>query len=172
MQRFRNSDETARDTAQLIADTSGTLYASMHDLIPRLRPLALDNVGLGDALEEQVAEWRRQYPDIDFILTIGAMPADLGESYMLAACRIVQEAVVNALRHSHSKRIEISSHAEAKEIRLEIRDYGSGLPADWQRPGHFGIRGMCERARILGGDVRVDNVADGGVRVQATLPLQ
>jgi two-component system, NarL family, sensor histidine kinase UhpB len=169
--RFRETDATARDTAQLIADTGAQLYAAMHDLIPRMRPLALENLGLTEALQEQVAQWRLQYPHIEFTLTLHSLPDEFGESYLLAACRITQEAVVNALRHGASKRIEISAHADAHALTLQIRDDGHGLSADWQKPGHFGIRGMRERARTLGGEVRVDNAQDGGVIVQATLPL-
>jgi two-component system sensor histidine kinase UhpB len=169
--RLGATDAQARDTAQLIADTAGQLYAAMHDLIPRLRPLALENLGLGEVLEEQVAEWRRQYPHVEFALVLGAVPPRLGESCMLAVYRIVQEATVNALRHSGTRRIEIDVGAGAGKLSLEIRDHGSGLSADWQKPGHFGIRGLCERARVLGGAAIVENARGGGVRVFAALPM-
>ena len=171
VQRLRDGDGEARGSAQLIADTAAKLYASMHDLIPRLRPLALENLGLSDALEEQVSEWRRQHPQVEFALTLGPLPENLGESYALAAFRIVQEAAINALRHGNPSRIGIAAHADARALTLEIRDDGCGLAADWQKPGHFGIRGMRERARMLGGDVRVENAGGRGVRVHATLPL-
>jgi two-component system sensor histidine kinase UhpB len=171
VQRLGDADPQARDSAQLIADTAAQLYAAMHDLIPRLRPLALDNLGLAEALEEQVSEWRRQHPDVEFALALGALPENLGESYALAAFRIVQEAATNALRHARGKHIWIDARADAGTLMLEIRDDGAGMPAEWQKPGHFGIRGMRERARTLGGEVRVENLSGRGVRVAATLPL-
>jgi len=171
VQRLRDADAPARDSAQLIADTAAQLYASMHDLIPRLRPVALDNLGLAAALEEQVGEWRRQHPHVEFGLVLGELPDDLGESYALAAFRIVQEAATNALRHGRPRRIDIDARADRGALVLEIRDDGAGLPADWQRPGHFGVRGMRERARTLGGEVSVANRAGGGTSVAATLPL-
>jgi two-component system sensor histidine kinase UhpB len=171
VQRLGDGDAQARDNAQLIADTAAHLYTAMHDLIPRLRPVALDNLGLVDALEEQVNEWRRQHPDVEFTLTRGPLPDNLGESYALAAFRIVQEAATNALRHARPARIQIDARADAHTLALEIRDDGAGLPPDWQKPGHFGIRGMRERARMLGGEVRVENLQGRGVRVAATLPL-
>ena len=169
--RLEGHDAELRESAQLIADTAARLYASMHELIPRLRPLALDKLGLGDVLEDQVNEWRRQHPQMEFKLAAGTLPEDLGESYALAAYRIVQEAVTNALRHAHAQRIAIEIQAAEELLAIEIRDDGAGLPADWQRPGHFGIRGMIERARVLGGDVQVDNMPAGGTRVRATLPF-
>jgi two-component system sensor histidine kinase UhpB len=171
VQRLGDGDAQARDNAQLIADTAAHLYTAMHDLIPRLRPVALDNLGLVDALEEQVNEWRRQHPDVEFTLTRGPLPDNLGESYALAAFRIVQEAATNALRHARPARIRIDARADAHTLALEIRDDGAGLPPDWQKPGHFGIRGMRERARMLGGEVRVENLQGSGVLVAATLPL-
>ena len=171
VRRLQDGDAQARDSAQLIADTAARLYGAMHDLIPRLRPLALDNLGLRDALDELVGEWRRQHPQVEFVPTLGALPPGLGESYALAAFRIVQEAAINALRHGRPTRIEISARADARELKLEIRDNGTGLGPDWQKPGHFGIRGMRERARMLGGEVQVDTGPDGGVRVSARLPL-
>lgn len=171
VRRLQDGDAQARDSAQLIADTAARLYGAMHDLIPRLRPLALDNLGLRDALDEQVGEWRRQHPQVEFTLAFGALPPELGESYALAAFRIVQEAAINALRHGRPTRIDISVSADARDLRLEIRDNGTGLGPDWQKPGHFGVRGMRERARMLGGEVLVDAAPDGGVRVNARLPL-
>lgn len=171
VQRLGEGDAQARASAQLIADTAAQLYAAMHDLIPRLRPVALDNLGLADALEEQVSEWRRRHADVEFMLTLGPLPQDLGESYALAAFRIVQEAATNALRHAHAAHISIDARADPHALTLEIRDDGAGLAADWQKPGHFGIRGMRERARMLGGEVRVENLQGGGARVGATLPL-
>jgi two-component system sensor histidine kinase UhpB len=171
VQRLGDADPQAHDSAQLIADTAAQLYAAMHDLIPRLRPLALDNLGLAEALEEQVSEWRRQHPDVEFALALGALPENLGESYALAAFRIVQEAATNALRHARGKHIWIDARADAGTLMLEIRDDGAGMPAEWQKPGHFGVRGMRERARTLGGEVRVENLSGRGVRVAATLPL-
>jgi two-component system sensor histidine kinase UhpB len=171
VQRLGEGDAPACASAQLIADTAAQLYAAMHDLIPRLRPVALDNLGLADALEEQVSEWRRRHADVEFMLALGPLPQDLGESYALAAFRIVQEAATNALRHARPAHISIDARADAHALALEIRDDGTGLAADWQKPGHFGIRGMRERARMLGGEVRVENLQGRGVRVGATLPL-
>jgi len=90
---------------------------------------------------------------------------------MLAVYRIIQEATVNALRHSDTRRIDVAVQADAGKLSLDVRDHGRGLAPDWKKPGHFGIRGMCERARVLGGEGVVENAPGGGVRVRATLPL-
>lgn len=167
----RGGDDATREAARLIADTAGKLYDATHALIPRLRPPVLDNLELADAIEDQVRTWRREHPGIGIALALGDVPEGLGESFALAAYRIVQEAVTNALRHAQARRIEIALGVEAGALRIEIADDGRGLAPDWQRPGHFGLRGMHERARSLGGDLAVENRESGGVRVVARLPL-
>lgn len=166
-----DQDGQTHRTARLIADTAAKLYSAMHDLIPRLRPLALENLQLGDAVEGQVAEWQHQHPQIEFVLKLGDLPPRLGDSYSLAMYRILQEATVNALRHAKSKKIHVALHADPDRLILRVRDYGAGLSADWAAPGHFGIRGMRERALTLGGEVVVENADGGGVLVTASLPL-
>jgi two-component system sensor histidine kinase UhpB len=143
----------------------------MHGLIPRLRPLALDALDLREALAERVAEWRRLHPEIVFTLAVGSLPEGLGESYALAIYRIVQEAVTNALRHADAQRIGIRLESDAQALSLELTDDGRGLAEDWQRAGRFGVRGMRERARALGGEIEIGNRDDGGTRVFARLPL-
>ncbi|MEP7041934.1 MAG: ATP-binding protein [Dokdonella sp.] len=171
-QRAGSDDEPVREVAQLIADTAAKLYAAMHELIPRLRPPSLDTLDLAAALEDRVAAWRREQPQISMVLTLGTLPEGLGETYALAAYRIVQEATTNVLRHAQAQRVEITLDVVGDSLRITISDDGRGLAPDWQRPGHYGVRGMRERARALGGDVDIDNLAQGGVCVAARLPLE
>jgi two-component system sensor histidine kinase UhpB len=166
----RDGDATTRETSALIADTAAKLYAAMHALIPRLRPITLDNLDLAEAARERIGEWRHAHPEVSFSLDFGTLPADLGESYTLAAYRILQEAVTNALRHASANRIAIRIDSDERELVLVVADDGRGLAQDWQRRGHFGVRGMQERARALGGEVTIENRDEGGTRVSAHLP--
>lgn len=165
-------DDETRESVQLIADTCGKLYGVIHELIPRLHPPLLGHLELAEAIEDRVATWRREQPQIQFVLSVGALPEGLGESYALAAYRIVQEATTNVLRHAQAHRIEIALHGDARTLHIEVRDDGKGLADDWQRPGHYGVRGMRERARTLGGDLQLENLAGGGVRLHARLALE
>jgi two-component system sensor histidine kinase UhpB len=167
----RDGDTTTRETSALIADTAAKLYAAMHALIPRLRPITLDNLDLAEAARERIGEWRHAHPEIAFSLDVGMLPAELGESYSLAAYRILQEAVTNSLRHASANRIAIRIDSDERALVLDVADDGRGLAQDWQRRGHFGVRGMQERARALGGEVTIENRDEGGTRVHASLPL-
>jgi two-component system sensor histidine kinase UhpB len=169
--RRPESDETTRGAAQLIVDTAGRLYAAMHGMIPRLRPLTLDSLGLADALREQVGEWRRQHPSIEIALELTELPA-VGDTATVTVYRIVQESVTNALRHADARRIDIALHAEAETLRVTISDDGIGLPRDWQQAGHYGLRGIAERAQALGGVTQIGRREPRGTVVDVRLPLQ
>ena len=127
---------------------------------------------VAEAARERIGEWRLAHPEIAFSLDIGTLPAELGESYTLAAYRILQEAVTNALRHASANRIAIRIDSDDRALVLEVADDGRGLAQDWQRRGHFGVRGMQERARAFGGEVSIQNRDEGGTRVIARLPLE
>lgn len=168
----RGGDEPTREIAQLIADTAGGMYDAVHELVSRVRPPSVDTLDLAAAVEDALAGWRRQQPHVTFAFACGKLPEPLGESYVLAAYRIVQEAVTNALRHAQAGRIGIAVDVADGALRVEVSDDGRGLAADWRRPGHYGVRGMHERARALGGEVSIGNLDEGGVRVCARLPLE
>ena len=159
------------DTARLISDEAGRLYDAMHGLIPRLMPLSLDTLGLAETLENLVTDWQRRYPSI--VLTVRRdLPADLGPSVTLAIYRVVQEGLINALRHAEASHVEITVESDAHRMIVRIVDDGVGLPAAWSRPGHFGLRGLAERVEHLGGTLSIANREPHGVCLTAEIPLK
>jgi signal transduction histidine kinase len=100
------------------------------------------------------------------------LPPDLGPSITLAIYRVVQEGVINALRHAQAKRVDVEVHGDAQHVVVTVTDDGIGLPQDWSRPGHFGLRGLTDRVKQLGGSVQIGNNPGGGARVTADIPLQ
>jgi two-component system sensor histidine kinase UhpB len=155
----------------MIVDTAAHMYDAVHQMIPRLRPFALDDFGLAEALHDLVAEARQRNPEIALTLELGELPAPLGDTLATSAYRIVQESLTNALRHAGASRIAIGVMSDGVELLVRISDNGRGLPIDWEGPGHFGLRGMRERATVLGGHFSVGSGSDGGVSVLARLPL-
>jgi len=157
--------------ARLIVDTAGGMYDAVHQIIPRLRPFSLDDFGLADALGDLVAEARAGNPEVAVGLEVAELPAQLGDALATGAYRIVQEPLTNALRHAQAKKVTNAVGIENDSLALRVEDDGAGLPADWQRPGHFGLRGMRERASALGGRFNVGTGVRGGVCVLAWLPI-
>jgi two-component system, NarL family, sensor histidine kinase UhpB len=163
-------DPATGETARLISDEAARLYDAMHSLIPRLAPLSLDTLGLTATLENLVRDWQRRHPMIGIALR-HELPPDLGPSMTLAIYRVVQESLINALRHSQGSRVDIVVQSNPQHIVVTVADDGVGLPTDWARPGHFGLRGLTDRVTQLGGTMKVGNRAEGGVLLTADIPL-
>jgi len=60
---------------------------------------------------------------------------------------------------------------DLQRIRISVADDGVGLPPDWARPGHYGLRGLTDRVAQLGGTLNVRNQSGGGVLLTAEIPL-
>jgi len=164
-------DSTSADTARLISDEAARLYDAMHSLIPRLAPLSLDALGLSATLENLVRDWQRRHAAVTIDLK-HKLPPDLGSSVALAVYRVVQEGLINALRHAQAARISIVVDGTEERIRVSVCDDGIGLPADWARPGHFGLRGLTDRVAQLGGRFEVGSMGIRGTHLAAEIPLQ
>jgi two-component system, NarL family, sensor histidine kinase UhpB len=164
-------DAAIGDTARLISDEAARLYDAMHSLIPRLAPLSLDALGLSATLENLVRDWQRRHVAVTIDLE-HKLPPDLGSSVALAVYRVVQEGLINALRHAQATRISIVVDGTEERIRVSVADDGVGLPADWARPGHFGLRGLTDRVAQLGGRFEVGGAAPHGTRLAAEIPLR
>jgi two-component system sensor histidine kinase UhpB len=142
----------------------------MHGLIPRLAPLSLDTLGLAATLDSLIRDWQRRHPSIALSLR-RELPIELGPSITLAIYRVVQEGLINALRHAQASRVDIAVQCDARRIIATVTDDGVGLATQWARPGHFGLRGLTERVQQLGGTFTVGNGDGRGVRLTADIPL-
>ncbi len=85
--------------------------------------------------------------------------------------RVAQQALTNVSQHAHATEVEIVLRASAQEVRLAIRDNGVGLPPSRQGDGRHGILGMRERAKLLGGRLRITSRPGHGTTVTLRAPL-
>jgi two-component system, NarL family, sensor histidine kinase UhpB len=163
-------DPATGEVARLISDEAARLYDAMHGLIPRLAPLSLDSLGLAATLESLVRDSQRRHPSIALSLR-QQLPDELGPSVTLAIYRVVQEGLINALRHAQASRVDIILEGGVRRIIATVTDDGVGLSAEWARPGHFGLRGLTDRVQQLGGMFDIRNHEGHGVRLTADIPL-
>lgn len=173
--RLGERDATAAQAAGMIADEAARLYEAMHGLIPRLAPPALDDLGLADALTELADASRSRFNDVGIDLALSGLEQSrsLPAEPARAAYRVAQEALTNALRHSGASRISLRAEADPQSLRLTIDDNGRGLPEDWARRGHYGLRGLRERVAALEGRLTLgERPEGGGTRIEAWLPLE
>lgn len=88
--------------------------------------------------------------------------------------RIAAEALRNAFAHAEANRIEIEIRYDAFRFRLRIRDDGKGIDSDLLgdegRPGHWGLQGMRERARLIGGKLEIWSNVQSGTELELTIP--
>ena len=157
--------------AKMLFDTAGMTSDAMRRLIPRLRPIQLEGMGLVDAIRDLLTETQQNHSEVRFELSVAreGLPA-LDDQLELTAYRIVQEAVTNVVRHSGASRAMVVIGVEDSALKITIADNGKGTET-LQREGHYGVRGMQERAAAFGGDIVFGRGADGGLAVRVTLPL-
>lgn len=143
----------------------------LRDLIAELRPAALDDLGLGPAIETLAS---RQAAAGGF--TVSAEIALAGSERLpreteSAIYRVVQEALTNAAKHAAASHVvvAVSGDAEAEEISIRVEDDGCGFDPR-SVSGGFGLTGMRERAMLAGGRLAVDSEPGGPTRVSAVLP--
>jgi signal transduction histidine kinase len=99
--------------------------------------------------------------------------AEAGITDMLARknlLMIAKEAINNAVKHSGAKRLKVSLRRENDKLRLFVEDDGKGLPETLSSLGN-GFHSMSQRARRLGGDLRLSSTVDGGTRVECEIPM-
>ncbi len=166
----QSSQPPMQEAARLISAEAARLYDAMHGLIPRLAPAAADTLSLSEALEGLVRDQQSRHPGITLTLRHD-LSCHPGPGISLAAYRVVQEGLVNALRHAQASRIDVELRAERRSLTVMVTDDGIGLPEDWSRPGHYGLRGLSERVGHLGGKLTLRRHGTRGTLLAAELPL-
>jgi PAS domain S-box-containing protein len=136
-----------------------------------LRPLVLDDLGLG-AAAEWLAQSFAQRTQIPCDLQVDPACAQLGEPHASALFRIMQESLTNVAKHAHAKRVQVKLERACEDAVLTVADDGVGMdPAARPGPRSFGLRGIGERVMLLGGEVRIDSRPASGTTVVARIPL-
>ncbi len=139
-------------------------------LIGGVRPPILDEYGVDAALSHLVAEKsptaepRLLYEsEVDF-----PRLAPILENTIY---RIAQEALANACTHSGSQEVRMSLLREGDSICLEVRDWGVGFDPETVVEHRFGLKGIKERARMLGGKLKIESGPGQGTWIRVLLPL-
>ncbi len=139
-------------------------------LISGLRPPVLDAFGVVPAIENLILEGRRAGgPQVELAAEVKF--ERLARPLENAIFRIVQESLTNAARHSRSEKVRVELTDDGQMVHLSVRDSGVGFDPDQVPDGHFGLRGIRERARLLGGRAAVESRPGQGTTIRVELPL-
>jgi hypothetical protein len=110
----------------------------------------------------------------EFHVEVEGTPRDLHPILRDEVYRIAGEALRNAFRHAQAQRIEVEVRYDERQLRLRVRDDGKGIDPkllnEDERPGHYGLRGMRERAKLMGGKLAVWSELDSGTEVELSIP--
>jgi two-component system NarL family sensor kinase len=152
-----------------VAASLETTVADVRRLVYGLRPPALDQLGLVEAIRQQAAalsaggERQSTYE----VVAPDPMPP-LPAAVEVAVFRIAQEALTNVARHAHARNASVTIAVDGT-LRLEIRDDGRGLAGDID--AGVGLISMRERTAELGGSFELGAAPHGGTRLTVQLPL-
>jgi len=126
------------------------------------------------ALGQELAAAETTEDSAIFRVVVEGTPRNLHPILRDEVYRIAGEALRNAFRHAQARQIEVEIHYDERRLRLRVRDDGKGMDpeilGEHSRPGHFGLHGMRERARIVGGQLDVWSERDSGTEVELSVP--
>lgn len=146
------------------------LIGTVQRIATDLRPDALDDLGLSEALKEEAERFVLR-SGIPCQVDLGELPEELPAEVATAAFRIFQESLANVVRHAEASRVIVKCGVVSDSLEIEITDDGKGMPLGADRDFHsLGLLGMRERAELLGGKVTFTKGNSGGTRVMAILP--
>lgn len=137
-------------------------------LIGGLRPPALDELGIVEAVESLVDDARVEIGDVSFS---HSLPGDrLPPQLETSVFRIVQEGISNARKHAHARHLRIDLTRSAASVRILVADDGRGFDPSRVPEERFGLEGIRQRSRLLGGEPRITSAPGAGTTIEVTLP--
>ena len=157
------------------------LLETLHDFATRIRPVELDDLGLHDAVESHLWEFKAR-SGIEFNLDSNIDGQKLPPVVAENCYRLVQESLNNVLKHADATQVDVSIVLQGtttecnQELSIVVRDDGIGVPSaspDGMIDGNsgLGILGMRERVDLLGGNLNIESAQSLGTTVHAVIPI-
>jgi signal transduction histidine kinase len=154
-----------------MADLVERCVTEMRKICTELRPVVLDHLGLGPAVEWQANELQER-TRIRCHVETDLENVSLDPDLATAVFRILQESLANVARHSETDVVWITCGKKGHRIELVVSDEGNGITeAQTEDPRSLGIAGMRERAREWGGELDITGVPNEGTTVSVTIPI-
>jgi PAS domain S-box-containing protein len=171
---FAHLKNTQQEQAEEVFRAGVTMLRQCHfetrRLISGVRPPILDESGVVKAVAHLVHEQRRGTAQKIYFRSRVDFDR-LAPTLENAIYRIAQEGLANACRHSKSEEVRVALTQRGNRIRVEIRDWGVGFDAKAVPRDRFGLEGIRQRARLLGGKCSVRSSPGKGTRIAVELPV-
>ena len=169
--RSSNEQELVLEKTKSMSNLVDTAIQTVQRISAELRPGILDDLGLAAALEWQAGEFEKL---TEIKCEFSSNPRDivLDQDRSVAIFRIFQEMLTNVARHANATKVKTTLKEEAGKIVLRVRDNGKGIEKKQiSNTEAFGLIGMRERARFLGGEVKISGTPGKGTTVVVSIPL-
>ena len=162
----------------MLNQTTGQLKHAIQEareVVYNLRPGQYDHLAFIPALSNYLTSYQREHR-IGTTFEGNGDESQVDPKTKVFVFRIVQEALSNVAKHAKATKVAVSVHLTKDLLKAKVSDNGQGFdvqkesqnPEKWD---HFGVRGMKERARMLGGDVQWVSKPRAGTTVEITVPL-
>ncbi len=164
------SDDETRASIAGVRDLVVSTLQDVRRLAVELRPSALDDFGLGTAVERLVETFRERsglQVDLEEQLATERVPGDVETTVY----RIVQEALTNVAKHADATRVSILLVQRGASLVAVIEDDGRGFEPSAVTDTSLGLAGMRERVALVGGRLRIESSANGKTAIVAEIPL-
>lgn len=171
-----SSDDVVKNLARDLRRIGSESHDEVRRIARGLRPAVLDDAGMVPALERFLNDVQQAH-DVNASLNVECRERPrLPEAVETALYRIVQEGVVNAVRHGHATQVTVTMSCLANSVILKIQDNGRGFDLNSTLNhrtglGPFGLHSIRERARLLGGDAVIESVPEQGTMIKIQVPL-
>ena len=167
----------ARNTLENAIEQARAAIAEGRDAVQGLRSSALVTADLARAIGiigEELSSSQGAQGSSGFRIHVEGAVRDLVPLLRDEVYRIACEALRNAFKHARATRIEVEIRYDQRQFRLRVRDNGQGIDAKVLdaagQPGHYGLPGMQERAKLIGGKLAIWSQRDSGTEVELTVP--
>ena len=170
LEKIESMDQTVIGEIETLETMARQTHSQIRELILELRPVTLEQTGLGAALLDYsrgVAD--REGWQLETSINLDLKPGQkVGENFF----RIAQEALNNAGKHAAAKKITLTLACEDRRLVMTVGDDGAGFDLKKAvRPTSIGLSGIKERALAIGGEVKIDSVPGKGTTITITAPL-
>ncbi len=162
-----------QDVVERLQDLCQQMSNGIYTLVHDLRPAQLDDLGLVPAVQHLIDDAQRHMKLAVQLEVLGGKQR-LDHVVETVLFRVIQEALTNVARHAHANAVAISLHYQPAQTVLVVSDDGVGFrPKILANPQTgFGIAGMRERVRSVGGGFQLDSAPGQGTRIQVEIPLE
>jgi two-component system sensor histidine kinase UhpB len=152
------------------------LITVVRSMMRNLHPLILTELGLKATLEDLINQWATRNPELQLNLSCSDEVDGLEQKITIQVFRIVQECITNIVRHAQAEQAVICLEivpqvASGEQLRLQVTDNGKGYAPEQVKMG-FGLLGMRERIKSLGGEFRLQTRPQQGMNIIVTIPLK